>query len=231
LDAEAAEEEQAVGARVEWEAIGLAQAPAGIASVRAAGIGCRTRQASPATSGSAPNAERPCSANDDEARTVTRHNADKQAAAAQGTLVAVCVSAERTEPKVDVGSGELRAGYGLVGDSHAGLSEREVSLLAYESILRVRDELGIDAYPGCFAENLVVQGLDFSQVEVGNTIQVGDAALQVVQLGKPPDVPHTYSFHGVSILPTEGVFCRIVRTGRVSRGDAVIHVRHAPTAS
>ena len=64
---------------------------------------------------------------------------------AQGTLMAVCASKERTEPKTDVGSGELRAGHGLVGDAHAGFSEREVSLVAYESILRVCSEFGIDA--------------------------------------------------------------------------------------
>jgi hypothetical protein len=42
-------------------------------------------------------------------------------------VVAVCASQQRGDPKVDVGAGELRANYGLVGDSHAGYSEREIS--------------------------------------------------------------------------------------------------------
>lgn len=230
MDAEVVEEDQAVEGWAAWGAIALARDLAETVSVRTAAIGSRTRQASPATSGNAPNAERPCSASDGKGQAMTRENAAEGAKTAQGTLVAVCVSEERTDPKSDVGGGELRVGHGLVGDAHAGLSEREVSLLAYESIRRLRDELGIDAYPGCFAENLVVQGLDFSEVEVGDTIRVGEAALQVVQLGKPPGVPHTYSFRGVSILPREGVFCRVVRTGRVSRGDVVTHERRTPIA-
>ena len=139
-----------------------------------------------------------------------------------GRLVAVCSSKERAQPKTDIGSAELRPGHGLVGDSHAGLSEREVSLLAYESILRVRKERQIDAPLGCFAENLVIEGLDFSRTQVGDEIHVGEAILQVVQIGKPPYLAHTYSFQGSSILRKEGVFCRVVRGGQVSRGDPVI---------
>jgi MOSC domain-containing protein YiiM len=45
--------------------------------------------------------------------------------------------------------------------------------------------------------------------------------LEVEQLGKPPDVAHTYSFGGHSLLPTVGVFCRVVVGGRVCRGDPI----------
>ena len=231
MDAEAVEEEQAVEARAAWAAIAQAQGQAETAFVPTVGIACRTRQASPAMSGNAPSAERPCSASDGAECGMTDSNVAEASTTGQGTLVAVCVSEERTDPKIDVGSGELRVGHGLVGDSHAGLSEREVSLLAYESILRVRNEMGIHAYPGCFAENLVVQGLDFSKIQVGDTIQVGEAALEVVQLGKPPDVAHTYNFEGVSILPEEGVFCRVVRGGRVLRGDPTVHVSRGSATS
>ncbi len=224
MDAEAVAEVQGAEAEAEWAAIAPEPGPVGTVFVPSADIGCPIRQASPAISGNVPSVERPCSASDGEAYGMSPNSVAEGKAAARGTLVAVCVSDRRTDPKRDVGSGELRVGHGLVGDAHAGLSEREVSLLAYESILRVRDELGIEAYPGCFAENLVVQGLDWGRVEVGDAIQVGETVLQVVQIGKPPNVAHTYSFQGVSVLPEEGVFCRVVRGGRVSCGDPVAHV-------
>ena len=143
---------------------------------------------------------------------------------ARGTLMAVCASKSRTEPKTDIGSGELRAGYGLVGDAHAGFSEREVSLIAHESILRARDEFGIDARPGCFADNFAVQGLDFGTIRVGDRLRIGAALVEVMQIGKPPDAPHTYDFQGVSLLRQEGLFCRVLRGGRVQRGNQVIHI-------
>ena len=158
-------------------------------------------------------------------------------------IVAVCRSEQRMEPKVDGGQGELRQDHGLVGDSHAGLSQpfdklvlseaeglrtpRQVSLLALESIERANCEQGIEAVPGSFAENLTTQGLDLLSLQVGDRLQVGEALLEVVQIGKPPGVAHTYHFQGVSVLPTEGVFCRVVEGGWVRRGDEIAHLSGA----
>jgi len=136
-------------------------------------------------------------------------------------LVAVCKSKCRTEPKEDAGEGLLRPGYGLVGDAHAGSSEREVSLLAMESIEQVNRVHGIAAGPGCFAENLTTWGLDLLALRPGDRIRVGAALLEVVQIGKPPQAAHTYNFQGVSILPRHGIFCRVIEGGQVRKGDAV----------
>lgn len=136
-------------------------------------------------------------------------------------VVAVCSGTVRVEPKVDMGEGELVAGYGLLGDAHAGLSERQVSLLAQESIERANREHGIAAVPGSFAENLTIEGLPMGSLAVGDRLQVGPALLEVVQIGKPPEAAQSYSFCGVSNLAREGVFCRILKGGRVARGDAV----------
>ncbi len=136
-------------------------------------------------------------------------------------VVAVCTSGRRADPKVDLGEGELVAGYGLLGDAHAGFGERQVSLLALESIERANHEHGTSAGPGCFAENLTTCGLDLFSLQIGEQLRVGRALLEVVQVGKPPEKAHTYRFRGVSILPHEGVFCRVVEGGRVARADAV----------
>jgi len=146
-------------------------------------------------------------------------------------VVAVCQSRQRTDPKVDIKEGELRAGHGLVGDAHAGLSERQVSLLAIESIARANNKHGITAVPGSFAENLTTQGLDLGALKAGDRLRAGEAELVVVQLGKPPGVAHTYNYQGVSILPWEGVFCRVARSGWVCRGDEIFVVDPSPDAT
>lgn len=139
-------------------------------------------------------------------------------------LVAVCASLRCSDPKVDHGMGELCVGYGLVGDAHAGLSERELSLLGIESIEEANLAFGINAVPGSFAENLTVAGIDLLSLHLGDQLQVGEAVLEVVQIGKPPSVAHTYSFQGVSILPRKGIFCRVVHGGFVARGDVIQRV-------
>jgi len=138
-----------------------------------------------------------------------------------GSIVAVCASKRRMDPKRDVGEGYLREGHGLVGDAHAGLSERQVSLLALESIERANKEHGIEAGPGDFAENLTTQGIDLLSLPIGTRLRAGEAVLEVVQIGKPPHAAHTYSFQGLSLLPTEGIFCRVIKGGLVRRGDEI----------
>jgi len=140
-------------------------------------------------------------------------------------IKAVCRSDERTQPKVNAGQGELRAGWGLVGDSHAGPPRPgrwQVSLLAWEDVVRLNREHGLSAVPGSFAENLTTEGLETAQLQVGNRLQLGaSVVLEVEQVGKPPEIAHTYSFQGRSLLPTVGVFCGVIAGGIVRTGDEI----------
>jgi len=137
-----------------------------------------------------------------------------------GKVVGVCVSQKKTDPKKNFGNGFLQKGLGLVGDSHAG-TEKEVSLLAIESLHKLHREAGISADPGSFAENITTEGIDLTSLPVGSQLQVGEAKLAVVQIGKDPSQPHTYNYQGHSLLPTEGVFCKVIESGEVKVGDPI----------
>jgi MOSC domain-containing protein YiiM len=144
----------------------------------------------------------------------------------EARVIAVCRSEWRTDPKTDVSRAELRAGWGVEGDSHAGPPRPgrwQVSLLAWESVERLNRAHGLDARPGSFAENLTVEGLDTSNLCVGERLLIGrQVVLEVEQLGKPPEIAHTFSYQGFSLLPTEGVFCGVVVGGPVAAGDEVV---------
>ena len=137
-----------------------------------------------------------------------------------GKVVGVCISRNRSEPKKNVGQGILKKGFGLVGDSHAG-TEKEVSLLATESIHKLSQETGISAGPGCFAENITTEGIDLTSFPIGTRLQVGEAKLMVIQIGKDPSQLHTYNYQGYSILPKEGVFCKVIKGGEIKIGNAI----------
>ena len=141
-----------------------------------------------------------------------------------GQVVGVCLSKNRTDPKENVGKGFLQKGLGLTGDSHAG-SEKEVSLLAIKSIQRVCQETGISAGPGCFAENITTEGMNLTSLPIGSKLQVGEAKLMVIQIGKDPSQPHTYSYQGYSILPKEGIFCKVIESGEIKVGDSITVIR------
>ena len=137
-----------------------------------------------------------------------------------GRVVGVCMSQRREDPKKNVEHGFFQKGLGLVGDAHAG-SEKEVSLLAIESIQKLCRETGISAGPGSFAENITTEGIDLASVPVGSHLQVGEAKLTVIQIGKDPSSPHTYNYQGYSILPKEGVFCKVMESGEIKVGDMI----------
>jgi MOSC domain-containing protein YiiM len=137
-----------------------------------------------------------------------------------GKVVGVCMSQRRTDPKKNVGRGFLQWGFGLVGDSHAG-TEKEVSLLAIESIQKLCQETGLSAGPGCFAENITTEGIDLTSLPIGALLRIGEVKLMVIQVGKGLLQAHRYHYQGYSILPKEGVFCKVIQSGEVKIGDSI----------
>jgi MOSC domain-containing protein YiiM len=137
-----------------------------------------------------------------------------------GIVVGVCVSQRRNDPKKNRGKGFLRKGLGLVGDSHAG-AEKEVSLLAVESIHKLCYETGISAEPGCFAENITTEVIDLVSIPIGSKLQIGEAKLNVIQIGKDSYPSHTNHYQGYSILPKEGIICKVIENGENKAGDLI----------
>src|SRR6185369_15563614 len=98
-------------------------------------------------------------------------------------VLAVCISEKKGERKKPVESVELRENHGIVGDAHAGDWHRQISLLASESIDKMR-ALGLDVDSGDFAENLTTTGIELVSLPIGTRLQVGETLLEVTQIGK-----------------------------------------------
>ncbi len=139
-----------------------------------------------------------------------------------GYVVAVCTSPKKGMRKKNIGTGRLVADHGLEGDAHAGPWHRQVSMLALESVQKMRDA-GLDVNPGDFAENITTVGLDLVSLSPGTKISIGKEALgEVTQIGKEC---HTrcaiYHQAGDCVMPREGIFIRVLRGGTVKVGDEV----------
>lgn len=138
----------------------------------------------------------------------------------QGQVVGVSLNTERGVSKNNVQKGYLKAGFGLVGDAHAG-SIRPVSLLMSERIEELKKEKNLEIEPGDLAENITTKGIDLTNLGIGDRLQAGEAQLKVVQLGKDDNAPHDFSFHGLSVLVKEGVYCQVVESGRIEIGNKI----------
>jgi len=139
-----------------------------------------------------------------------------------GTIVAISISESKGERKHTTREAMLIKDLGIEHDAHAEGGHRQVSLLMDESINRVRSE-GINIEHGDFAENIVTRGVDLSTLELEDLIRIGEGILlQVTMIGKECHTPcRIYHQLGHCIMPEEGIFCRVLDSGRIHVGDAV----------
>ncbi len=141
----------------------------------------------------------------------------------RGIVIAVCTSERKGMPKEDVGRGLLVKEHGLEGDVHAGNWHRQVSLLSVSSINKIKEQ-GLEIENGDFAENLTVDGLDVWTLPVGTRLTVGqEAVLEVTQIGKECHARCAIFYRaGDCVMPREGIFARVLKTGPVAAGDEVV---------
>jgi len=142
-------------------------------------------------------------------------------AAPDGRVVSVNVAAEKGVRKQPVPSVTLVVEHGVEGDAHAGPWHRQVSLLADESIEKMKPACpSVD--PGAFGENLTTEGIVVYELPVGARMRVADTLLEVTQIGK---VCHDRCaiFHqaGDCVMPREGIFVRVLEGGDVKAGDEI----------
>lgn len=140
-----------------------------------------------------------------------------------GKVISVNISENTGEKKKNVGFCRVIKDFGLEGDAHAGCLTRQVSLLAVESIDKMRLK-GLDVWPGDFAENITTQGIDLISLPLGTKIIIGSGVvLEISQIGKKCEEPCAIYYQaGDCVMPREGVFAHVVEGGDISVGDDVI---------
>ncbi len=138
-----------------------------------------------------------------------------------GKILAICISEKKGVQKEPVDEATLIEDWGIEKDAHGGKWHRQVSLLSFEKIEGFRAK-GAEVDFGDFGENLVVEGFDLRQVPVGTRFQIGEAILELTQIGKECH-SHCAIFHAVGdcIMPREGVFTQVIKGGKIKTGDTI----------
>ena len=141
----------------------------------------------------------------------------------KGKVLAVNISKDKGTKKTNIHSCALLKEFGLKGDAHAGPWHRQVSLLASESIEKMKAK-GLKVGFGDFAENVTTQGLDLVHLPIGTEIRIGASVLlRVTQIGKEcHERCAIYYQAGDCVMPKEGIFAEVISEGEVKVGDEVI---------
>jgi len=113
---------------------------------------------------------------------------------------------------------------GIEYDAHAGDWHRQVSLLAKESIEKFEKNLGRKLAYGEFAENITTEGVVLHKMIPGDIIKIADVELEVTQIGKECHGAGCAIFSqvGKCVMPKEGIFAKVLKTGIIKPGDSII---------
>lgn len=112
---------------------------------------------------------------------------------------------------------------GIKDDAHAGSWHRQVSMLAQERIDAFAKEAERDIKSGEFAENITTLGIDLTKVNLLDRFKIGDALLEVTQIGKKchGEGCAIYREVGTCVMPKEGIFCRVLEPGTISSDSEI----------
>lgn len=137
-------------------------------------------------------------------------------------IVSLATSLKKGTRKTTVEELRLVEEHGVEGDAHAGPWHRQVSFLAAEQIAGCIEQ-GLNVDFGAFAENIASEGVDWKTLPVGTQVELGDEVLvEITQIGKECHKKCAIFYQaGDCIMPREGVFGRVLKSGMVRVGDAI----------
>jgi MOSC domain-containing protein YiiM len=141
----------------------------------------------------------------------------------RGKILAVNISEKKGTKKTNIKSCPLLKDFGLKDDAHAGPWHRQVSLLANESIDKMKTK-GLKVGYGDFAENITTEGVDLVHLPIGTEIHIGNfIILRVTQIGKECHKRCAIYYQaGDCVMPKEGIFAEVVNEGEMKVGDEII---------
>lgn len=137
-------------------------------------------------------------------------------------VLSINISEKKGVIKTPIKEGIFIEEHGLKDDAHAGKWHRQVSLLAQESIDKMI-KMGIsDLDAGKFAENITTEGIVLHELPVGTRLKIGETVQEVTQIGKECHKGCAIKNQvGTCIMPTEGIFTRIIQGGVIKSGDSI----------
>lgn len=138
-------------------------------------------------------------------------------------VIAINISEKKGVVKHPVEEAVFLVGQGIENDAHCGQDDiRQVSLLADESVDKMR-AMGLELSAGVFAENITTQGIELKTLPIGTKLKIGNTLQEVSKIGKECHNGCAIKEQtGTCVMPTEGIFTKVIEGGTVRPGDEII---------
>ena len=142
-----------------------------------------------------------------------------------GKVISVNISEKKGTIKIPVKKIDL-CQTGVCNDAHSGMSLRQVSLLAKESIESFGKTANKHFAWGEFAENITTEGFQLHTMGLLDRFKINDTELEITQIGKTCHGKGCAIFAevGVCIMPKEGIFARVIKGGAIRDADLIEYI-------
>lgn len=135
-----------------------------------------------------------------------------------GELKSVCIKSKQDGQIHSIGQADLIK-TGIPNDVHCDGGDLQVSILPEELISEYEKKTNEKYQYGKFGENLVIAGLDYKSLKVGDSLSIGDARLLITQIGA-----HANKRDGSTCkdgMHDNFIFCKVIVAGIITTGDQV----------
>lgn len=139
-------------------------------------------------------------------------------------LIGIAKRSAPRAPMKELDSVEISIENGIADDIQRNPSKRQVTILSRESWKQACEEIGIDALWITRRANLLIKGFEFSSLDLGKTVRIGEVTLKITGETEPCyRMDEQYEGLTSALKPNfrSGVFCQVVKGGLVSVGDKV----------
>ena len=133
-----------------------------------------------------------------------------------GILKSVCIKSKQDNLIHSIGQADLIK-TGIPNDVHCDGGDLQISILPKEVIDEYGKSKGQTFKYGEFGENLVIDGLEYKKLKVGDTISLGDSRLEITKIG----IEDGKSEKCKNEIHNNYIFCRVLVAGIITVGDQV----------
>ena len=133
-----------------------------------------------------------------------------------GILKSVCIKSKQDNLIHSIGQADLIK-TGIPNDVHCDGGDLQVSILPKEVIDEYIKDKGIAFKNGDFGENLIIEGLEYKNLKVKDTLTLGDARLEITQIGSDAGTSDKCK----NDIHKNYIFCRVIVAGIITEGDPV----------
>jgi MOSC domain-containing protein YiiM len=136
----------------------------------------------------------------------------------QGTILSLQICVCYRKPMMPVESAEVVGGLGLRGDRHAiAVSTRQILLIEKETL----DDLKLS--PGLLKENITTEGIGLMNLERGQRLQLGGAAVLEVTKACTPCGRMDEIRNGLQeqLAGRRGILAKAIQGGVIKIGDSI----------